>query len=395
MGPFSLRQLIILAVGFGISYALFTISARLYEINVLEYFIIALPALIALMAAVVKVRNVTFTRFILLSLEYAINPKKRYWDHRAVASTTDPDLNSPGKSKAKEAILPKNVKNINLRELSLTLDSAGGQTEIEHEDLDQVSDEDLITQAYFGHRREEGSVHNMYWRTRTVQKEKLSLLAKLPKVKVNSLQLKQEPSSQPSPPQSAMPQPETEPPVVKVEVAPPKEEKKPEILVKSPLPEGPSYQISNSKIQKKEVTEAPDKSNELKVIKKENFAEPKALVPVSPQKEESTAKALKEDIEVVSPPLAAKPLESQVTASPSASDSQGLNPVMDSPWPKKKRRKRKNKVSAGPVRQETQINTLQKSVPDKVLPKATFVPTEVTTSLQDLKEGEEIEFNLN
>lgn len=184
MGPFSLRQLLILGAGFGLSYTLFAVTSRFYELNVVEYIIIAIPGLFALAAALIKIYHVTFIKFLLLSLEHAINPKKRHWDHQAIAPTVDPDLTEKTKSKKGILEVEKKKTNVNLRALSVTLDS-GGFTHlegVEHEDLDKVNDDDLITQAYFGHRRNEGPVHNMYWRTRDVQKKKLDILAKLPTV---------------------------------------------------------------------------------------------------------------------------------------------------------------------------------------------------------------------
>ena len=193
VGPFSLRQLIILGVGLGVSYTLFALSNKFYQLNVLEYIVICLPALIALAAALLKIRNVTFTKFILLSLEFAIRPKRRFWDHHGIAYVSDPDLTDKTSLrvvKNEADLADAKRKNVNLEELSATLDSGGFKyvNDVTHDDLDNVDDEDLITQAYFGHRRKEGPVHNMYWRTRDVQKKKLNILAKLPKVALTTTQ---------------------------------------------------------------------------------------------------------------------------------------------------------------------------------------------------------------
>lgn len=201
VGPFSLRQLLILGVGLGISYTLFALSNKFYQLNILEYIVICLPALIALAAALLKIRNVTFTKFILLSLEFAIRPKRRFWDHHGIAYLSDPDLTDKTSLRVvkNEADLADEKRRyVNLEELSATLDSGGFKyvNDVAHDDLDNVDDDDLITQAYFGHRRKEGPVHNMYWRTRDVQKKKLNILAKLPKVE---LATPQTPSFGPTP----------------------------------------------------------------------------------------------------------------------------------------------------------------------------------------------------
>jgi len=181
VGPFSLRQLIILAIGGGISYALFTITSRIYELNIIEYIIIVLPAVFSLMAAMIKIHNVSFTKYILLTLEFAIKPKKRIWDHHGIAALTDPDLSNKGQVKKIETINTEKKKNLNLSDLSSVLDSGGFEhvEKIKHEDIDKADDDDLITEAYFGHKRKESQTENMYWRTKEVQKKKLDLLAKI------------------------------------------------------------------------------------------------------------------------------------------------------------------------------------------------------------------------
>lgn len=182
VGPFSLRQLIILAIGGGISYTLFAISSRLYELNFIEYILIALPAIFSVAAAMLKIHNVTFTKYILLMLEFAIKPKKRMWDHRGISALVAPDLTEKNEVTGKEgAAAEKGRKNVNLSNLSAMLDSGGFENveQVKHEDIDKVNDDDLITEAYFGHKKKESSTENMYWRTREVQKKKLDILAKI------------------------------------------------------------------------------------------------------------------------------------------------------------------------------------------------------------------------
>jgi len=182
VGPFSLRQLIILAIGGGISYVAFAISSRIYELNIIEYILIVLPALFSLALAMLKVRNVSFGKFILLAIEFAIKPKKRIWDHRGISALVAPDLSDKSTTQMeKEAVLPQARKNVNLRDLSAMLDSGGFEhvQQVRHEDIDKVGDDDLITEAYFGHKKKESPTENMYWRTREVQKKKLNILARV------------------------------------------------------------------------------------------------------------------------------------------------------------------------------------------------------------------------
>ncbi|MBU0706493.1 PrgI family protein [Patescibacteria group bacterium] len=181
VGPFSLRQLIILAIGGGISYTLYAITARIYELNFIEYILIAMPTIFALALAMLKIHNVSFGKYIILMMEFAIKPKKRIWDHRGISALVAPDLTEKSAVAQKGATEEKVRKNVNLGDLSAMLDSGGFEhvEQVKHEDIDEVTDDDLITEAYFGHKKQESTTQNMYWRTRDVQKKKLDLLARV------------------------------------------------------------------------------------------------------------------------------------------------------------------------------------------------------------------------
>jgi len=188
VGPFSLKQLIIVAAGGGTSYVIFALASQFYELNILEYIIIAIPLLLSLAIALVKINNVTFTKFILLFLEFNIKPKKRLWDHRGIAEISGPILQTKKEEPEKSGKTKKTVKKkVNLSDLSRLLDSKGFQNEnIVHHDMDKAKDDDLITQAFFGHKRGESKTQNMYWRTKESQKKRLDLLAKMPVISEKS-----------------------------------------------------------------------------------------------------------------------------------------------------------------------------------------------------------------
>jgi hypothetical protein len=214
VGPFSLRQLIILAIGVGISYVLFAITSRIYELNILEYILIALPALFALALAMLRIHNVSFGKYILLMLEHAIKPKKRMWDHRGISALVAPDLTDKGAAKKKAVAAKKEKENVNLSDLSAMLDSGGFEhvEQVKHEDIDEVKDDDLITEAYFGHKKEESTTENMYWRTRDVQKKKLDLLANVKQEAKKETPIT--PSAPPTAPEKIDPTPEKKESVV-------------------------------------------------------------------------------------------------------------------------------------------------------------------------------------
>jgi len=185
VGPLTLRQLIILAAGFGISYVLFAALSKLYEMNVLEYIIILFPALIATAFALIKINDIRLPKFILLFLEFAIKPKRRLWDHRGIAAIVAPDLSEIKKeAPAQTGMDEKTKKATNLRDLAHMLDSENFEhvRPTEYKKIDEAEDDDLISEAYFGHK--DSSTENMYWRTKKSHIKMLDIFAKLPITKV-------------------------------------------------------------------------------------------------------------------------------------------------------------------------------------------------------------------
>ncbi|MBN2086764.1 PrgI family protein [Candidatus Peregrinibacteria bacterium] len=190
VGPFSLKQLIIVAVGGGISYVLFAIASKLYELSTLEYIVIAIPGLLALAIALIKINNLSFTQYLLLALEFAIKPKRRIWNHRGISALVNPDLNGIQKADDSKKVTEKTRKNVNLNDLTRILDSGGfeGVQTIQHEDIDETQDDNLMVEAFFGNKKGKGE--NMWVRTakdKEGYKRKLDLLSKLPKPELQAL----------------------------------------------------------------------------------------------------------------------------------------------------------------------------------------------------------------
>ncbi len=187
VGPLSLRQLIIVAVGVGISWVLFAIMSKLYEVNFIEYAVIAMPALLSAAFALIRINDQSLTKYLQLLMEFSMKPKRRVWDHRGIASLVSPDLGEPATavtSTMNSDLIAKSKKASNLRQLSLMLDS-GGFEHVKapvHKDMDQAQDENLVVQAYFGNDEKEKM--NMYWRTIESHKKRLDFFAKLPTTKL-------------------------------------------------------------------------------------------------------------------------------------------------------------------------------------------------------------------
>ena len=409
IGPLSLRQLIIVAVGVGISYVIYAVAAKLYELNTLEYIIIALPAMIAAAAAFIKVNNVSFTKFILLSLEYAIKPKKRLWDHRGISHLVAPDLKEKEMGAAAVVAGSNKRKDVNLDELSRILDSGGFENVKvpKHEDIDKVKDDDLMTEAYFGHKKSESQTENMYWRTKESQKKRLDILAKIPPVVKKEAQrtpdssgekpvikeavkTEQKPAPQPVPRESAeaqakvgeaAPQPQaslTPQVALRSEGAIPQQGKQPQNKPVTPII--PPKIEKPAQVQPIQAKPQPEKTVTKPEIPKPQVQKPaqvqKPTPPViQPQKtvtKPETAKLLipKPAIPEVKktpefPPKKPQPAFQQKPSAPipTVTSDQAVNTG------KKKRRRNKKPKTLTPVRPETQINNTQKNKPVTLIPK--------------------------
>ncbi len=177
--------------------------SKVYELNFIEYIVILIPALLAFAFAMVKINNIPLIKFLFLFLEFSIKPKGRVWNHRGISSVVAPDL---GNTKKEDMVTGyeskmdrKAKKAANLRELTRTLDSGSFNhlRDVEHDDIDVSRDDDLVTQAYFGHKRNESETENMYWRTKDAHIKMLDAFAAMPTTKlkkgsVEAMQAQQE-----------------------------------------------------------------------------------------------------------------------------------------------------------------------------------------------------------
>ena len=76
VGPLTLKQLIILGIGGGFTYAIYTILAKQYYIEV-WLLPTAIPGLLTLAITFLKIGGIPFGKWVLLMIEYFVKPKKR------------------------------------------------------------------------------------------------------------------------------------------------------------------------------------------------------------------------------------------------------------------------------------------------------------------------------
>ena len=129
VGPLTLKQLIICAVGGGIAYFIYISTSKAYVISVWLP-ATAIPALITVAIAFVRIHDISFIKFILLQIERLIRPNKVYFEkgeaenYRSVLTPqSDEDKKTDKKMKQKEDDAREKIKNLN--SITKILDSQG------------------------------------------------------------------------------------------------------------------------------------------------------------------------------------------------------------------------------------------------------------------------------
>jgi hypothetical protein len=121
----TLRQVIILIVGFGISYMFFSNLNKQYDLNQVEQILIWIPGAIAAALAFVKIKGIELIKFILLLFEKLFRPAHRKWVKHAgdpFVSMTIP-FSMKKEKKEKEVIIKKDVSSDRIKNLANILDS--------------------------------------------------------------------------------------------------------------------------------------------------------------------------------------------------------------------------------------------------------------------------------
>ena len=75
----TLKQMIIIGIGGGVSYVIYTIIVATYELNFFEVGLITIPCLIAIAFAFVHIGPISLLQFSFLFLEFIIRPQRRVW----------------------------------------------------------------------------------------------------------------------------------------------------------------------------------------------------------------------------------------------------------------------------------------------------------------------------
>ncbi len=125
----TLRQVIILIVGFGISYFLWSSLSKTYELNQFEIILLWLPAGLSAAISFLKIHGISIFKFVLLQFEQIMfRPPRRRWIKHAgepFVSMTTPFTMS-GVQKKKEINREAQVfSEQSVHDIAQTLDASG------------------------------------------------------------------------------------------------------------------------------------------------------------------------------------------------------------------------------------------------------------------------------
>lgn len=180
IGPLSLRQIIIIAVGGGTSYVLFAGISKTYgSVPIFAHVFIWIPLALCAAIALVKINDIPLTRYAFLVFELMVKPRKRVWQPRRgldVLPRATTSRMSRKKKKAEEeaasaeATAAREEKSeFRLEELSVVLDREGEAVEKVTEGAQAViegtvAEADAITDADAESVSEHGDRLNKLWK---------------------------------------------------------------------------------------------------------------------------------------------------------------------------------------------------------------------------------------
>jgi len=82
----TLRQLIMIGIGGGITYVMYTILATTYDLNFIAIGVLCIPFFISVAFSFIKIGPLTLFQYTLLFFEYVLKPERRVWTKQGAES---------------------------------------------------------------------------------------------------------------------------------------------------------------------------------------------------------------------------------------------------------------------------------------------------------------------
>ena len=141
IGPFSLKQMLVVAAGGGVSFMLFSVVKNTYGgIPAAAHSVIWLPVALTIAFTLIRINDIPLARYVLLVIEMMSKPRQRvFYDRRGLDNLESQSSAQKKESNKKEKDVPEEEVKNNLRieDLSTLLDKGGSQkkeVEIENDE---------------------------------------------------------------------------------------------------------------------------------------------------------------------------------------------------------------------------------------------------------------------
>jgi len=161
VGPLTIVQLIIVVVGGGIAYAVYTVLVRQGLPLIIWIIPVGIISLLTAAFAFLKIANIPFHRYLALLIERFVTPSKRVWVKGAdrystegiVAKSAKKEKEKKARQEAKDIIAQK-VKGIKeIGKITDIIDTIKEEPEAEPlKKIDATEDKELIQEAFLGEK---------------------------------------------------------------------------------------------------------------------------------------------------------------------------------------------------------------------------------------------------
>lgn len=118
----TVRQLIIMMIGGGISYGLFVQLSKTYELGASGIFFVCIPAAIAAMFAFIKIKGMGLTTFILMNIEFLFRARNRFWSQEGNILISMTTTIAKKKEEKKNEFESKDISQDKIKNLAAVLD---------------------------------------------------------------------------------------------------------------------------------------------------------------------------------------------------------------------------------------------------------------------------------
>lgn len=154
IGNVTIKQLIVLIIGGGLDYMIYMGFTKRGFGTPFWFPPVLIIGLITVAFAFLKINNLPFHKYILLAVERLFIPQKRMWKkgaaevYRGIFAPKIVEKKGESREKKKEETEERKKTLSHIDRISQILDSPKSQEEVQHPEIDQVHDDELVHTAF-------------------------------------------------------------------------------------------------------------------------------------------------------------------------------------------------------------------------------------------------------